>query len=257
MPDLDLAGTAVLNTRPTQTANELAEAVRIRGGRSVAFPVLQIVPRDSETVRADAEALPAADVTIFVSRNAAEFGSGFASGRVAAVGPATASALEKLGCSVDVLPEGGFDSEHLLEAPELENAEGRRYRIVRGDAGRELLADELSRRGGRVDYLAVYERRRPSYSQSELDDIAELFNNRGIDAIVVMSVQSLENLDALMPANCTDAFHRTPLVTPAARVIKELHKRGPDRPAALAASPRPDDILDAIVTATTEPRRIE
>ena len=255
MPDLDLAGTAVLNTRPTQTANELAEAVRARGGRSVAFPVLQIVPRDPEKVRTDADALSAADVTIFISRNAAEYGSGFASGRVAAVGPATAAALEKLGCSVDILPEGGFDSEHLLEAPEFEKAAGRRFRVVRGDAGRELLADELTRRGGHVDYLAVYERRLPEYSRTELDDIADLFNNGDIDAIVVMSVQSLDNLDAMMPANCTDAFHRTPLVTPAARVIKELHKRGPDRPAALAASPRPDDILDAIVTATTEPRR--
>ncbi|MDJ0910231.1 MAG: uroporphyrinogen-III synthase [Woeseiaceae bacterium] len=255
MPDLDLAGTAVLNTRPTQTASELTEAVRTHGGRIVPFPVLEIIPRDAAAVQADAETLAAADVTIFVSRNAAEFGCGFASGRIAAVGPATASALEAKGVVVDILPEGGFDSEHLLKTPELINAEGRSFRIVRGDAGRELLADELSRRGGRVDYLSVYERRLPSYSDAELGEIADLFNNGEVDAIVVMSVNTLQNLDALIPANCADAFHRTPLVTPAARVIKELNKRGPDRPAALAASPRPDDILDAIATATAEPRR--
>lgn len=253
MPDLDLAGTVVLNTRPTQTANELTEAIRSHGGRVVAFPVLEIAPRDAEAVRAEAEALPAADVTIFVSRNAAEFGSRFASGRVAAVGPATASALEARGCHVDIVPESGFDSEHLLESPELVDADGRTFRIVRGDAGRELLADELSNRGGRVDYLAVYERRLPDYSDAELNDIADLFSSGDVDAIVVMSVKTLENLDALMPANCAEAFHRTPLVSPAARVIKELHKRGPGRPAALAASPRPDDILDAIVTATAAP----
>lgn len=253
MPDPDLAGMAVLNTRPERTANELTEAVRTRGGEIVAFPVLEIVPRKSEAVAADADTLPAADVTIFVSRNAAEFGSGFASGRIAAVGPATAEALEARGLKVDIVPVGGFDSEHLLKDPDLVNAEDRSFRIVRGDAGRELLADELSRRGGRVDYLAVYERRRPSYSDEELDEIAERINGGDIGAIVVMSVQSLENLDALIPAKCAEAFQRTPLVTPAARVIKELRMRGPDRPAALAASPRPDDILDAIVTATAAP----
>ena len=255
MPDLDLAGKAVLNTRPKQTANELTEAVLGRGGDVVAFPVLDIVPRAPEAVQADAESLPPADITIFVSRNAAEMGSDYATGLIAAVGPATASALEAGGLKVDISPAEGFDSEHLLMTPELTNADGRSYRIVRGDAGRELLADELSRRGGRVDYLCVYERSRPAYSDDELHEVADRINRGDIDAIVVMSVQSLENLDALMPSNCVDAFHRTPLVTPAARVIKELQKRGPDRPAALAASPRPDDILDAIVTATTEPRR--
>ena len=255
MPELDLAGTAVLNTRPTQTAKELTEAVLAAGGEVVAFPGLEIVPRSADAVNADAESLPPADVTIFVSRNAAEYGSGFASGRIAAVGPATESALESQGLTVDIMPAGGFDSEHLLATPELTNADGRSYRIVRGDAGRELLADELTRRGGRVDYLAVYERRLPSYSEAELNDVADRIDSGRIDAIVVMSVQSLENLDELVPAKCAEAFHRTPLVTPAARVIKELNKRGPDRPAALAASPRPDDILDAIVTATTEPRR--
>ncbi len=255
MPDRDLAGAAVLNTRPTQTAKELTEAVLAHGGRVVAFPVLEIVPRELDAVREDADGLPAADVTIFVSRNAAEFGSEFASGRIAAVGPATAAALEARGLGVDIVPADGFDSEHLLDEPELRNAEGQSFRIVRGDSGRDLLADELAARGASVDYLAVYERRPPSYSDDALRELAERINGGKVDAIVVMSVQSLENLDALMPAECTAAFHRTPLVTPATRVIIELQTRGPDRPAALAASPRPDDILDAIVIATAEPRR--
>ncbi len=255
MPERDLEGISVMNTRPSQTATELTEAVAARGGNVVEFPVLEIVPRDPRAVREEADALPDADVTVFVSRNAAEYGSDFASGRVAAVGPATASALESHGCSVDVQPSEGFDSEHLLDEPDLKNAEGRVFRIVRGNAGREFLADELGRRGARVDYLSVYERRLPEYANEALSDIASLFNDGRIDAVVVMSVASLENLDALIPADCVGAFHRTPLVTPAARVIKELDTRGPDRPAALAASPRPDDIIDAIVTATNDPRR--
>lgn len=255
MPERDLEGVSVMNTRPSQTATELTEAVAARGGVVVEFPVLEIVPRDRDEVREEADRLPDADVTVFVSRNAADFGSDFTSGRVAAVGPATAAVLESRRCNVDILPSNGFDSEHLLDEPDLTNAEGRVFRIVRGNAGRELLADELSRRGARVDYLSVYERRLPDYSDETISDVAGRFNEGRVDVIVVMSVASLENLDALVPADCVEAFHRTPLVTPAARVIKELKTRGPDRPAALAASPRPDDILDAIVTATSDPRR--
>ena len=250
MPEPDLAGVSVMNTRPPQTAAELTEAVEERGGKVIHFPVLEIVPRSDEAIQADADALPEADVTIFVSRNAADHGFRFAAGKVAAVGPATAAALGSRGCDVDIVPAGGFDSEHLLEEPDLKDASGKAVRIVRGNAGRELLADELSRRGARVDYLSVYARDCPSYSDDELAEIAARINDGGIDAIVVMSVQSLANLETLIPANCADAFHRTPLVTPAARVIKELQKRGPERRAALAASPQPADILDAIVTAT-------
>ena len=256
MPERDLAGITVMNTRPLQTSAELTEAVTRHGGDIVEFPVLEIVQRNADAVREDADSLPDADVTIFISRNAANFGFEFASGRVAAVGPATAAALEAQGVSVDILPAGGSASEYLLEESDLDQASGKVFRIVRGDAGRELLADELARRGGRVDYLGVYERRRPECSDEALEDVEQKLNDGAIDAIVVMSVQSLENLDALVPTGSTDAYHRTPLVTPAARVIKELQTRGPDRPAALAASPRTDDILDAIVTATSEPRRI-
>ena len=255
MPERDLEGTSVMNTRPSQTATELTQAVKAHGGTVIQFPVLEILPRDSDAIHGDADALPDADVTIFVSRNAAEYGSDYASGRVAAVGPATAAALESHGLTIDILPTAGFDSEHLLAEPELKDAHGKAFRIVRGNEGRELLADELERRGARVDYLSVYERSLPDHTDEALADLAKRFNDGRVDAVVVMSVTSLENLEALIPADCADAYRQTPLVTAAARVIKELHKRGPDRPAALAASPRPDDILDAIVTATSDPRR--
>lgn len=255
MPDRRLAGAVVLNTRPTQTAAELSAAVESRGGTIVTFPVLEIASRDRESVIQHVKALPDADVTIFISRNAAELGGEFASGRVAAIGPATASALESQGLAVDIHPAHGFDSEHLLAEPAFVEAKGMTIRIVRGDGGRDLLESELSQLGARVDYVDVYERRLPTHPESMTVSVADRITAGGIDAIVVMSVQSLDHLDALLPERCSDAFHRTPLVTPATRVIKELHARGPDRPATLAASPRPDDIVDAIVTATTKPRR--
>ncbi len=255
MPDEDLRGAGVLITRPLQTADELIEAVERRGGRAIRFPVLEILPRSIQAIRTDADALRPADVTIFVSRNAASFGASLASGRIAAVGPSTAAALESAGRTVDILPSEGFDSEHLLEEPELRNATGKVFRIVRGNEGRELLADELEKRGGRVEYLAVYERRLPEYADKELAGIAASFDLGEIDAVVVMSVQSLLNLDSLLSANCAEALQRTLLVTPAARVLKEAQKHGADRPAVLAASPRTDDIVDAIMTATSELRR--
>ena len=83
---------------------------------------------------------------------------------IAVIGPATAKAVAAAGRVVNIQPADGFDSEHLLAEERLQDVAGRRVRIIRGSDGRELLADELKRRGASIDYLSVYERRLPEIS---------------------------------------------------------------------------------------------
>jgi hypothetical protein len=64
-----------------------------------------------------------------------------------------------------------------------------------------------------------------------------------------MSVQSLEFLGALLPAWCREQLNRTPLVTSAARVLKEAVNQYPGCPAILAAGPKTSDIVDALLAA--------
>lgn len=252
MPEAVLNGLGVLVTRPAGQADELCTAIEAAGGRAVRFPVIEIVPRDPDAVRRDAARLPAPDIAVFVSANAVRYGLGYVAGaRVAAVGPATVATVRAAGRRVDIRPPAGFDSEHLLTAPELQSVAGLAVRILRGNAGRELLAETLRGRGARVDYLPVYSRRRPDMNAATLSRLETDWAAGGIGAVTVMSVESLANLLAMLPDDCRHRLRGTPLVTPAARVLKELQDRLPGAPTIQADGPDATAMVRAIAVLAT------
>ena len=186
---------------------------------------------------------------IFVSSNAVRAGhTSAASARIAAIGPATARVARQHGLEIDILSPHGFTSEHLLETPELQQVDGKVVRIIRGNGGRELLAETLRERGAIVEYLEVYARRVPAYTADEIAAIERRFVAGDIDVVTIMSADSFVNLLALLPSTCHDALRKTPLVTPATRVIIEVEKRFPGIPTTLAQGPQANDIVAAIVT---------
>lgn len=249
MKPAGLAGAGVLVTRPEHQAAGLAGAIADAGGRVVAFPVMDIVARTGAAAATRLAALPAADIVIFVSANAVEHGLGAARGaaRLAAIGDATAAALENAGCEVDIRPDTGFDSEALLASPALTEVRDKCVWIVRGAGGRELLADTLRSRGAEVHYVEAYQRRRHRPTPAELDAVTAGFAAGEIDFVIAMSVQSLDYLLDLLPAACRQALPRSRLVTPSARVIKTAQQALPDMRSRLAASPHADDLVAAML----------
>jgi uroporphyrinogen-III synthase len=248
MADSDLAGIGVLVTRPRRQATELVELIRSQGGSAIEFPVIEILPREQALVEAAAVELPQPDITIFVSRNAVDNGLAYiASARTAVIGPATAAALEATGRNVDIAPVDGYDSEHLLEEPELRDVRGKHIRIIRGVGGRELLGDTLQDRGAVVDYLEVYERALPRYSAEQTAKLEQQWRAGAVKVVTVMSVESLNNLVSLLPQWCATELGNTLLVTPAARVIQEALNRYPGIPTRLASGPQSGNIIDAIL----------
>lgn len=248
-----LDGIVVLVTRPESQARELSVAIEDAGGSALHFPVLRIVARDAREIAADLHALPKADIVIFTSRNAVDYGiEHLAPGesRIAAIGPATRAAIEQAGWRVDITATDGYDSESLLAATELENVAGRNIRIVRGEGGRELLADTLRRRGARVDGLAVYRRLPERHTFGEVEQLEARWISGDIHAVTVMSVESFDNLWAALPAQVHAALRRTPLVTPSKRVIKTVGEKIPGAPAFLATGPQAADMLRALAAAT-------
>lgn len=246
MADGRLDGTGVLITRPRAQASELVDEITRRGGNCTLFPVIEIVARSADAIRHDAVRLPEPDITIFISQNAVLHGIAYAAGALAAIGPATAAAIAAAGHGVTIQPADGFDTEHLLEEDALMNVRGKTVRIIRGNRGREKLKTILRERGARVDYLSVYERQLPVYSEKVLADLERHWRAGEIDAVIVMSVESVENLIRLLPPWCLRALGGTRLVTPAARVLKEVLARYPDCPASLASSPQAVDIAECL-----------
>lgn len=250
MNDGPLAGCGVLVTRPEHQSQELARAVEAAGGDVIGFPAIDIVGRESREVIVELAKLPAPDIVVFVSRNAVVHGLaavGESDARIAAVGPATRDAIERHGVAVDIFPEGGFDSEHLLKHPEFAAAGGKQVLIVRGQSGRELLAETLRERGAKVDYLCVYERRPHVPTPAELDRLESALDAKNIRFLIVMSVDSLECLLAIMPAEALDSLRKVTLVAPSSRVLQTASELIPGIGTKLAGGPQAPEIVDTLI----------
>lgn len=254
MPALN--GQGVLVTRPHGQQEPLVTALAEAGALVLGFPVIEIMPRARTVIETEAAKLDAADVSIFVSTNAVEYGIDFGMGMIAAIGPATAQAIEAAGKIVDLRAATGFSSEDLLSIDELHNVTGKTVRIIRGSRGRELLAQTLASRGANVEYLGVYDRRLPAYESTEIDRLEEHWRSGDIDVIVVMSVESFDNLVKLLPDSLVPELNEARLVTPAKRVLKEIEERFPGADVSLAEAPDVGAIVEAVIESLEPPREI-
>ncbi|MFQ6006346.1 MAG: uroporphyrinogen-III synthase [Woeseia sp.] len=250
MSDTMLAGFGVLLTRPEHQADELAAAIEAAGGEAIRFPVIEIEPLEAADIGRRLQALPPADITIFVSTNAVACGLYYLHDdetAIGAIGPTTRAAIESAGHKVDIFPAQGFDSEHLLAEAGLQDVSGKNIRIIRGDGGRKLLADKLRERGATVDYLPVYRRQTRAYSPSLLAGLEHRWRDGQVNCVIAMSVDSLRRLLEILPPGCRDLIGNTSLLTPSARVLEKASDKIPDARVWLAESPQTDDMLRALI----------
>jgi uroporphyrinogen-III synthase len=247
-----LKGIGILVTRPREQSGELIKALSDAGGNVFQLPVIEIIPNDPDAVLATARTLAAPDIVIFVSRNAVLFGAAAvrqiasASARISAIGDATRLALSEAGFEIHICPTDKFDSEHLLEHADLQDVVDQQVLIVRGNSGRELLADTLGRRGAIVNYLATYQRKTAAVDPHKLDELGVEWRNGAINVVIVMSVDSLTSLLTILPPDCHKLMRHTRLVTPSERVIQTAAESLPGIRTVLADGPLANDLLNAI-----------
>ncbi|MCF5711824.1 uroporphyrinogen-III synthase [Pseudomonas tremae] len=132
------------------------------------------------------------------------------------VGSATGQILIDYGLDAS-WPAQGDDSEALLGLPRLKQAiavPGSRVLIMRGDEGRELLAEQLREQGVGVDYLPLYRRYLPQYAPEAL---AQRVRVERLNGLVVSSGQGFEHLLQLAGDSWPD-LAGLPLFVPSPRV---------------------------------------
>jgi uroporphyrinogen-III synthase len=245
-----LAGYGVLVTRPQEQSDELANAITAAGGTAIRFPVIDIVGTAAGDVRKAFAALPAADIIVFVSRNAVTYGLAAidtSNSLLAVIGPATRAAVEECGSQVDIVPEQGSDSEHFLAHPDLQDVAGKTITIVRGENGREKIAETLRGRGATICYLPVYRRQLHCASDAELAALENSWRDGRIDCVTVMSVATLHNLLQLLPPACHELLVNTPLVAPGTRVIQTAERSIPGISTVMAPGPQAADIISTLI----------
>lgn len=237
-------------TRPERQAGALAALVESGGARVLRYPAMDIQHFSSAELDDTLARLDAFDLAIFVSRNAVEYGIASVRGRrpwppgprVAAVGAGTRRALEALGFTGVVAPEGPADSAALLAEPALEPVAGRRVVIFRGEGGREELADALRSRGAEVEYAECYRRVLPA---TDLAPLVAEWGRGAVDAVAVSSGEGLANLATLLGAAGAGLLADTPLFVPHARVADQARAMGATRVVVCGA--QDDEVLAALV----------
>ena len=231
-----LGGRGILVTRPAAQAGGLSRLISQAGGEPVAFPALEIVsisgdPLDHQRINGRNVVRPVPHSIIFVSPTAVAQGHAAIPrewlGRVAvaAVGIATAAALRERGVPHVIAPEGQAHSEALAALPafQADVLAGRQVLIVRGEGGREWLADTLRRRGAHVDYFECYRRRRP---QADAAPLLARWQSGGIAAVTVTSAEALVNLDDMLGPAGAALLRATPMFVVHERIAERARVLG-------------------------------
>ena len=223
----------VLLTRPAEESALLAASLSDVGIFSSSLPLLEIealpVTPEQQAVWAD---LGRYCAVIVVSKPAARLGVQRLERHWPrlpwfSVGAATAQVLADQGLDVHY-PPSGDDSEALLALPALREAVARtdaRVLILRGEGGRELLAERLREQGASVDYLELYRRFLPAYDPGVLMQRIQL---ERLNGLVVSSGQGFLHLQALAGPDWPQVA-RLPLFVPSPRVYEMARAAGAEK----------------------------
>ena len=220
-----LLGRKVVVTRPRAQASTLADMIVGLGGEPVIFPLLEISPAaDEAPLRAAIARIDCFSFAIFVSPNAVDFSlpailaeRAWPSGlQAVAIGSGSVARLAAYGIEHALAPTDRFDSEAVLQLPGLQRecVIGKRVLILRGNGGRELLAEGLRERGAEVEQVGCYQRTAPGNAEP----LRTLWRNCQLDALTISSSEGLRNLVELLDVAALACLRRTPVFVPHARI---------------------------------------
>jgi uroporphyrinogen-III synthase len=228
-----VTGWRLLLTRPAEESQALGQVLADEGVFSTSLPLLEIEPLPvSEENRSIIYNLAAYCAVIVVSKPAARLGLEMVDEVWPqppmqdwfTVGAGTAQILDDYGLRV-FFPEQGDDSEALLDLAQLQQAISGydpKVLVMRGEDGRELLAERLRERGVTVDYLPLYRRHLPIYPAFALPQRVEA---ERLNGLVVSSGQGFQHLRELAGDAWPD-LARLPLFVPSPRVAELARSAG-------------------------------
>lgn len=233
----------VLVLRPQPGADETTAVLDAAGIAARALPVLETeaLP-ESPPLRALVQRLDEFDAVVFVSPAAVRTGMMWIDRfwpqyplrtRWLAVGARTRELLESRGVRARA-PAGEASAQGLLDSGLLEAPEVERVLVVRGEGGRETLAEGLAERGVRLEHLVTYRRRALRVTLPAASEVAALVASSGevVDALVASGGVAL--------AECA-------LIVPSARVAQRARDAGFTR-VIVADGAGADVTLDALAT---------
>lgn len=215
---LPLQGKRILITRTREQASVLRAQVQRLGAKPIEFPTIRIVPPQEWTALDAALKQLYGTATDHASYNWLVFTS--ANGvriccerlqqlgyepqaiekhiRIATIGPATASTLEKYGLKADLVPDEyiaeGVASAILADAQAHGvSLQGQRILLARAAEARKVLATQLSEAGALVDDVAAYYTHIVEHEDEQGRDVLRLLQEHHLDVLTFTSSSTVKN----------------------------------------------------------------
>ena len=234
----------------------LCRLLENQGATTLRLPAIEIkasraIGEGRRETAARLGALEDFDVIIFTSANAVRFGAVLLDQKrdltLAAIGPATARALNQAGYRVSVQAPLAFDSESLLLHPRLERPAGRSVLIIKGADGRAFLEQELTQRGARVMTADVYRRVPAAPSEAVLAALLDRFTEGAVQVVTSTSVDIARSLLGMASPALRGEFERVHWLVPGARVAAGVRECGLSAPLLQAESAEDQDLVAALL----------
>jgi uroporphyrinogen III methyltransferase/synthase len=202
-----LSGMRIVVTRPKSQAGALSEKLRSLGAVAVELPIIAIAPpNDFAQLDALIRRLNEFDWVVFTSVHGVEYflnrmsATGISidllkSRKVAAIGPATASALTEAGKIPDYVPTE-FLSQRIADG--MGDLNGKRILLPRADIASEALPLILREKGAVADEVAAYRTIPPA--ELTAGRVRSIFEER-VDLITFTSPSTIRYLSRVLGEN--------------------------------------------------------
>jgi uroporphyrinogen-III synthase len=176
------------------------------GGEVIEIPFIEIrAPRSSKQLDAALQSLATYDWLILTSVNGVEAmfnrmakkkldASALHGLKIAAIGPATKSAIEKQGLKVEITPKE-YIAESVVAALH-RRVNGKRVLLIRAKVARDVIPRELRKAGANMDVVEAYETVIPAPSKKRL--LTVLAGKGKPHAITFTSSSTVKNFIALL-----------------------------------------------------------
>ncbi len=225
-------------TRNEHDAREFSQLVSEQGGRAIALPTIEVVPKGPQVAKEFLEKLQKKkhDYCAFMSPQAASVLFELAgkdalpalkSTTVIAVGPKTKRALEERGVKVGLVPEK-FSSAGLVDLMSSIKPDGKKIIIPRSGAANELATEALAGLGMYVDEIFLYTVRTAAMTPI-WSEFADLLQRKKVNAVVFTSASNVISFFEILGRVSKGSIQidsLTKVVSIGPFTSRELEKRG-------------------------------
>lgn len=217
-----LFGKRVLVTRPREQAAEFVAQLQALGADPIEAPMIRIAePTDYAPLDEACAAIGEYDWAVFTSGNAVDalMGRLLASSadvralhgvKLCAIGAGTAERFTRFGLKVDLIPSESRAESVVAALLEAGAIKGQRFLLPRADIGRDVIGEELRKRGGVVTEVVAYRTVAIDPEREGEPDVFRMLLDRRIDVVTFTSPSSVRNFAELYGADAVaDLLHTT------------------------------------------------